>query len=63
MKTKLEKPTIVLKYGDGEHLFEFSEIVEHIKNNANCEFIRIIERYSEMSLADRKKFIDYAERL
>lgn len=62
MKTAGRKSVSGLK-DDCEIKSDIDKIVEDVEKNENCEFIRILEQFSKMNVADRKKLMDYAEKL
>lgn len=58
-----KKSSTGLKEGETGAGSEIDAIVEHVENSGNCEFVRILEQYSKMDGAGRKKFLEFAETL
>ncbi len=63
MKTLCKKSVNGVKAGKGDIDSVIDAIVDHVENNENCEFLRIMEQYSKMDAATMKKFFEYAEKL
>ena len=63
MKNAGKKSSTVLKEVNSDIGSEIDAIVDHVEKNENCEFVRILEQYYKMNEVDRKKLMEYAEKL
>jgi len=63
MRSEIKKSASALKEGKGDIDSEIDAIIDHVEKNGNCEFVRIMEQYSKMDGAGRKKLMSFAEKL
>ena len=61
MKTESRKSAGGLK--DGMFNSDFDAVADYVKENQNCEFIRILEQFSKMDDDGRRKLMSFAQEL
>lgn len=60
MKTAERKEARSYKQGKRDINSNIEAIIDHVENNENCEFLRILAQFSKMGGTERKKFMNFA---